>query len=148
VLPLVLQETTNSNAKGKLMLTVSVQKNVVRLANNLFELTENYHWKHYSFIMQKNEVRSVGWNQPYKTHPLAKRFNYKFHCIHSELHAILKFDEPVVKLQKYSLVNVRLDKQGNVRMSKPCEVCQRLLVAFPFKEVWYSTNSSEFERLY
>jgi deoxycytidylate deaminase len=130
------------------MLTASVQENVVRLANNLFELTKNCHWKHYSFIVRCNTVYSIGWNQPYKTHPLAKRFGYKFHCIHSELHSILKFNEPVVKLCKYTLVNVRLNKDRVVRLSKPCEVCQRLLVAFPFSEVWYSTNSSSFERLY
>lgn len=128
------------------MLSLNVRANVVRLARNLVELTP-YHWKHFSFIVRKNNVVSIGWNQPYKTHPLAVKWGYKFGCIHSELHSILKFDNPPAKLYRYSLVNVRLDKHGNVRMSKPCKHCQALLLAFNLGDVWYTNNSGEFVQL-
>jgi tRNA(Arg) A34 adenosine deaminase TadA len=117
---------------------------LVRVARSFIELTP-HRCKHFSFACKKNEVYAVGWNQPFKTHPLAKKFGYKFNCIHSELHAILKLNVKPSELRKYTLVNVRLDKQGEVKMSKPCKVCQKLLGVFQFAEVYYSTNLGTFE---
>ena len=120
---------------------------VVRLSRNLFDLTNGQHWRHYSFLIRKNAIHSIGWNQPWKTHPLCKRFGHKFSCIHSEVHCVTKLDVPVNKLYKYTMVNVRLDKNGLVRMSKPCGHCQDLLLAFNVGEVWYSTNNGDFAQL-
>lgn len=119
---------------------------VTRLARSLVDAVP-YHWKHFSFITRKREVYSVGWNQPYKTHPLAQRFGHRFNAVHSELHAILKLNVPPSELRKYSLINVRLDRYGALRISKPCIKCQHLLNVFSFSEVWYSTSSQEFTQL-
>jgi tRNA(Arg) A34 adenosine deaminase TadA len=127
-------------------MNAALAKNVVELSRNLIELTP-HRSKHFSFVVRRNTIVSIGWNQPFKTHPQAQRFGYRFNCIHSELHAILKFSKAVRELSHYMLVNVRLDKQGDVRMSKPCVTCQKLLGVFTFNEVWYSTNEGQFAAL-
>jgi deoxycytidylate deaminase len=129
------------------MLACSVQTNVVRLAKNLIEVCEGQNWKHYTFLLRRNAVMSIGWNRPFKTHPLAARFGYKFNSIHSELNAITKYDGRITDLSRFTLVNVRLDKAGDVRMSRPCETCQLMLAAFGVSEVWYTTNDGGFAQL-
>jgi deoxycytidylate deaminase len=128
------------------MLSIAVQTNVVRLARNLIEAVP-HQFKHFSFILRKNNIISVGWNKPFKTHPQANKFGYRFNSIHSELDSILKFDKPVNQLRNHIMVNIRLDKQGRIRMSRPCETCQRVLSSFLVGEVWYSTNGEAFEEI-
>jgi deoxycytidylate deaminase len=128
------------------MLSIAVQTNVVRLARNLIEAVP-HQFKHFSFILRKNNIISVGWNKPFKTHPQANKYGYKFNAIHAELAAILKFDKPVSQLRYHTMVNVRLDKQGKIKLSRPCETCQRVLSSFVVGEVWYSTNEEIFKCL-
>jgi deoxycytidylate deaminase len=103
-------------------------------------------YKHFSFIVCKNEILSMGWNNVKKTHPLALKNGYAFPFIHSELDAIIKFDEPLKKLRYCSIINVRLTKTNKVTLSRPCKNCQGLLLAFGVKEILYSNELSKFER--
>lgn len=123
-----------------------LMETVIRLSKNLIELTPTRS-KHFSFACRRNTVCGIGWNKVNKTHPLAMKHGYRFNNIHSELDCIIKLDAKPSELCQYKLVNVRLDKYGIVRMSKPCIVCQKLLNVFNFNEVLYSNNSGSFERL-
>jgi deoxycytidylate deaminase len=129
-------------------MNTTLAHNCVRLAKNLADdVFGSYAWKHISFACRRTTVHSVGFNKPFKSHPIAYQFGYKFNSIHSELDCIIKLDVRPTQLCQYTLVNIRLDKQGRVRLSKPCKVCQRLLAAFRFKEVFYSDNQGEFNVL-
>jgi len=126
------------------MLNSSLQKSVVKVARSLV-VGMDHHWKHVSFIAERSSIIAMGWNQPYKTHPMAMKFNYRYNAIHSELHCILNFEKPVKLLNKYTFINVRIDDNGSLKMSKPCHICKKLLWSFGVKEVWYSTSVGTFD---
>lgn len=91
--------------------------------------------KHFSFLIRKSNIVSVGWNNGSKTHPIAAKFNYYSEAIHSELHCILnasKIDK------KCSMINIRIDKRDKILLSKPCEKCQNLLYHYGINDVIYS----------
>ena len=90
--------------------------------------------KHVSFILRKGELVSFGVNKM-KTHPLAKKYGYRYNEIHSELDALLKYKGPRDKLV---LVNFRFNRYGEMRMSKPCVKCMPWCVAL-FDKIIYST---------
>ena len=91
--------------------------------------------KHVSLIVRKNEIVSVGTNN-FRTHPLAKKYGYRFDEVHSELDALLRYKGPKDNLV---LVNYRFNRFGDMRMSKPCCMCLPWCSAV-FDEMWYSTN--------
>lgn len=101
-------------------------------------------WKHVSFLVERNTIISMGWNQPFKSHPLAYKWRYRYNAIHSELHAIINFDGKVSDLARLKIVNVRIDRNGLPALSAPCETCQELILAFGFKEVWFTNRKGEF----
>ncbi len=80
--------------------------------------------KHFSFIVRKNKIVSIGYNQQYKTHPIAAKYGHRFCSIHSEIHAIsnYKYD-----LSECKIINIRLDQWGNMKCSRPCEFCEKLI---------------------
>ena len=102
--------------------------------------------KHFSFILKRNKLICVGWNDTWKTTPLAKRYGYRFNCTHSELAAIRNFPKPNRFLTECRMVNIRIRKDGSLGMAKPCPICQSLLKDFGIKEVWYS-SATEFRKL-
>ena len=91
--------------------------------------------KHVSLIVRKNEIVSVGTNH-FRTHPLAKKYGYRFDEVHSELDALLRYKGPKDNLV---LLNYRFNRFGDMRMSKPCCFCLPWCSAV-FDEMWHSTN--------
>ena len=92
--------------------------------------------KHVSVIVRKNDIVSVGTNN-FRTHPLAKKYGYRFDEVHSELDALLRYRGPKDNLK---LINFRYNRFGDMRMSKPCCNCLPWCLAI-FDEIWYTTNS-------
>lgn len=101
---------------------------------------------HFSFIMKKKKIVAFGYNNAWKTSPLAGKFKHRFDCIHSELMAIKNFPYHISELSRFTFVNVRLRKSGTVALSKPCNCCARMLDAFGISEVYYTTNNGDFVR--
>ena len=91
--------------------------------------------KHVSLIVRKNEIVSVGTNK-FRTHPMAKKFGYRFEEVHSELDALLRYRGPKDNL---TLVNFRYNRFGDMRISKPCSKCLPWCVSL-FDNIWHSTN--------
>lgn len=106
-----------------------------------------YSFKHFSYIVERNKILSVGYNLPDKTHPLALKFGHRFYSIHSELDAITNFPYPNRFLKRCRLINLRISKDHTVRMSKPCQFCQKLIRAFNIREVWYTNDFGKFQYL-
>ena len=97
--------------------------------------------KHFTFILKKNNVIACGRNSAYKTHPLARKFNYRFFCIHSELAAVLNFPFPVAKLRDFDIINIRIRKNGSPGLAKPCNCCRLMLKSFGVSRVYYSDDN-------
>ena len=110
--------------------------------------------KHFSFIVNKNKILSIGINNPRKTHPKNIRYKYKgrynndismFVGIHSELSAIIKYG--FEDCTNHILINTRVNAAGEIANSKPCVGCQNLLAQLNFKKVFYTTDSGNFNQL-
>lgn len=121
-----------------------LHRKIIQVANDLFDCAGNH--KHFTFICERKKIISVGWNKPFKSHTLAKKFGYRFSTIHSELDAINNFPYPVADLKNYIMINVRLYADRTLALSRPCGRCLKLLNAFGVRTVVFSTGST-FERI-
>ena len=99
--------------------------------------------KHISLIFNKNRLVSVGANY-FKTHPKAKKLGYLYNEMHSELDAYRKVPK-YMKSKKLTLINVRMNADGELRMSRPCEVCSGWCIEV-FDRIYYTDNEG-FKRL-
>jgi hypothetical protein len=93
--------------------------------------------KHVSIILHKNRVISVGTNS-FKTHPKAKEIGYHYEEMHSELEAYQRVPRKF-KSKKLILLNCRFNRFGNLRMSRPCELCLPWCKEI-FNEIYYTND--------
>ena len=91
--------------------------------------------KHVSLVVRNGVVESVGVNQ-FKTHPLAKKYGYRYDEVHSELDALIRYRGPKDGL---TLLNFRFNRFGEMRMSKPCCLCLPWCEAV-FDQIFYTTT--------
>lgn len=110
-----------------------------KIANQLKHLPESRE-KHFSFIIRRNKILSIGWDS-YKTHPLSAKFGYWGEVTHAELSCLLNYNAPY-QLNKLTFVNVRVS--GG--MAKPCANCMRLLKKYGVEEVWYTNPETEWAK--
>ena len=97
--------------------------------------SENY--KHFSFIVQKNKVVDWGINN---CKEMPAHFGYrKSSKTHAEVAAYFKA-KGIMQDGDFEIVNIRLNNDGWLRNSKPCDCCYRLLKALGCKRFYYSTN--------
>ena len=100
---------------------------------------------HISFIVERNKILASGINDEGKTHPTSARMGRFTQSLHSELKACINFRNQYSRnTDSCSLYNVRLDRQGRIRMAKPCWACGKLLDMVGFKQVWYTDNYGKF----
>ena len=115
-------------------------------------MAENFTAKtfHTTFILKKNRLQKIGINNG-KTHPENLKYKYygkdgvdirSFVGVHSELSAILKYGKE--DCSDCVFVNIRIDRNGNKTMSKPCKGCQDLLKQIGYKKVFYTNEIGEF----
>lgn len=114
-----------------------------RILNKCRESSVKGESSHFTFLVTRNKIMSMGKNNTKKTHPRAARLRYWSCGVHSELDAILKFPSAPKKICKSKVVNVRIKKDGSIGMSKPCIHCQKLLKSFGIDEALHTTNSGE-----
>ena len=101
------------------------------------------HYIHYSFAVVDGSVYVVGTN---KSAVPSVHLGYNQRVpepkIHSELDAYKKLRKivPIGKVQ-WSLINVRLNRSGEMKNSRPCHVCQEWLSQVGCTEVYYTTEA-------
>lgn len=88
--------------------------------------------KHVSLILRKGRLLAVGTNA-FKGHPIASKIGYRFGEQHSELNAFLKCSEK----DRLTLINVRFNKEGHMRMARPCSLCLPWCSAL-FDNIYYT----------
>lgn len=98
--------------------------------------------RHFSYILDGKHVLSIGINNIKKTHPLAIKYKYPY--LHAEACAVARFPFPPSELKGLRMVNVRIGKDGIVKMAKPCIGCSNFLAAFNLKEIWYTNENGIF----
>ena len=116
----------------------TILRECIRLArkNNTFI---NTHFRHFSFIIQRNKI--VEWGKSLaQANPLTM-FGYSTRSgVHSETNAYTKAKGILDKYIPFNVVNIRLTKSGDLRLSKPCACCYSFLENFGCTSVWFSTE--------
>lgn len=100
---------------------------------------------HYSFILKNGKV--ISWARNSKIEP-PKHFGYHRKAdslfrpkYHAELAAYRK--HPVKP--PFEVVNVRMNKNGELRISKPCPACAKVMTALGCRRFYYSFNDGFLE---
>lgn len=102
---------------------------------------------HFAFGYHKNNLLAIGQNNPEKTHTqalrLAQRFNTdtKYPYLHAETDLISRLWGKYYIDSSLTVVLVRLNKKGQLRNSKPCEKCHKILDALGIEKLHWSTNN-------
>lgn len=103
-------------------------------------------FRHFSFLVRRSRVLSIGINNSQKSHPTAKLFGHYRANIHSELSAIVNFPKNY-DITRCSLYNIRILRADNsIALSKPCKHCKKLIYAFGIKDVIYTNSQGSFEK--
>lgn len=106
---------------------------------------------HVAIVTKRNRIVSIGTNSD-KTHPMAKTLKIakQTETMCAELAAALKIGlshkEGLPDFRGLTMTVVRVGNNGELRMSKPCSACQKLLSMCNFKRVIYSNADGELVR--
>lgn len=103
-----------------------------------------YHGRkyHYSYIISKNTI--LGWSTN-KNFSLPKHFGYDSRIdnntafMHSEIAAWYK-TKGLLQGRKFQLINIRINKSGELRISRPCVCCHTILNKLGCNKFYYSSN--------
>jgi len=125
-------------------------------ALSLIDWTDAKRCRHFSFVIYKKRVVSIGWNSS-KTHPtnlLNRKVSVKtgedfseqkYVC--SELSAINKLKRLTnIDTKKCVLINMRYDRNKKLAFAKPCMSCKSLLQYHEFKSVLYTNSEGVYEK--
>lgn len=109
---------------------------------------------HVTFAIHKQRTIAIGINN-YKTHPNIKKLNYQSEegedlrdiaRVHSEFNCISKLQNKIdtESFDDIVFVNIRLDRMGNVKYSRPCNGCTHLMNQVGYKKIYYSGDCGNF----
>ncbi len=93
-------------------------------------------YKHFTYIVQNNQIIEWGINRagPPPT------FYMKHQKRHSEYVAYAKARGLLNKNKSFDIVNIRLNKQGILKLSKPCICCCAFLKQMGCNHVYFSSG--------
>lgn len=124
----------------------NISEKCLQMAKDL-KKTNPFRCKHFSFIVQRSNILAVGQNQQWQTHPIAQEFGHKFSSVHSELDAWIKIRHRNVDLSKCRLINVRINRFEDVKISRPCVCCSNLLQSFGLTDWTWTLNGGGWQRI-
>lgn len=128
-------------------------KKSLELSRALFPTVEERNGRrciHYSFLFNKTKLILVAENKQ-STHTVnrynLKKFDISLKNICSECRLFLKAKSKFDNLnwKKLTVINVRVNLNGEICNSRPCSACENLLRYISPGEVYYTNNSGEFE---
>jgi deoxycytidylate deaminase len=97
-------------------------------------------------ITKRGKIISIGTNKN-KTHPMQAKFAKHDLAIyqHAELSALINYlrEEDIDDLRKCDIFVVRTKKNGDLAMAKPCKGCQKALLTFGIKNIYYSDQQGK-----
>ena len=130
-------------------------KRLEEIAFSLVDWEDDKRCNHFSFILNKKKIISIGMNLQ-KTHPThlknrkvsvrtGEDFSDQKHTC-SEFTAIIKLKRLTnIDTKKCTLVNMRYDRNKKLALAKPCMSCFSLLRYHKFKEVLYTDDNGNYQ---
>jgi hypothetical protein len=120
---------------------------LIKISNRLIDLPDSRSNKHFSYLLIRNKIISMGYNLSFTSHPIAHKYGYRFDAQHSELKCLLNAPYPPSIFNRCTLINIRIMSNGLIGISKPCPKCQQLLRDFNINRIYFTNREGEFERL-
>lgn len=107
-----------------------------------------YRTFHWSFGYKRSRLIGIGQAEPAHINgralTIAKKFGIhryiKHSYLHSEIDLISRLWGRVYLDNSIRLINIRLNAKGELRNSKPCVNCQKVLDAIGISKIFYSVN--------
>ena len=103
----------------------------------------NQKWKVVAILANKKPV-SIATNNPNKTHPSTST-KEPGRTLHAEIRCIR--NAPKAKVLGGTLYVFRIDHKGELRMAKPCKICEMEIQRSGIKHIYYSKNDFELSEL-
>ena len=95
---------------------------------------------HYSFVVKDSRLIAWGVNREGKPDPW---YGYKkYGKVHAETEAYKKANSIRPGLKDFEVFNVRVNKQGELRLASPCACCIGFLQQVGCKKVYYTTSNN------
>ena len=95
-------------------------------------------FSHFAFIIQDNKI--IEWATNKKAEPLILKGYTEAMKRHAEPEAYRKAKGILDKDRHFECLNIRLNKQSQLKLSKPCQCCYRFLSALNCSKVYFSTE--------
>src|ERR1043165_37622 len=92
-------------------------------------------FRHFSYLIQGNEILSVGTNKQINHTCLYPRQTY-----HSEFVAWMRGRKRINIRKPWYMINIRIGKDMGLRISKPCPICESLLRSAGCSKVIYTID--------
>ncbi|MEN9919956.1 MAG: hypothetical protein RL662_2392 [Bacteroidota bacterium] len=100
-----------------------------------------FNFPHFSFIIQNNKI--IEWKTNSNAIP-AIHLGYKLDGgmskTHAEVNAYRAAKGLLNQNKPFEIVNLRLNRQGEIRMSAPCKCCFTFLQTMGCSQCWFSTD--------
>jgi len=129
-----------------------IQK-AIKLSYNRFRPNPYQKRYHFAIAFDVNKPIAIAKNNPIKVNAKAYRMGQKFNIktyidypfSHAESHLISKLLDTYNSIRSdWSLVVLRINRQGKILLSKPCNNCQKIIDAVGFKKVYWSIDKNTF----
>jgi hypothetical protein len=133
---------------------MKILKTAIKLSYERFVPNQFQRRYHFAIAFDGNKPICISQNNPIKVNAKAfkmgQRFNiqtYKeFPFVHAESHLISKLlDRYNTVHSNWSIIVVRIGRDGRMRLSKPCENCAKILSAVGLNDVYWSVGDNIFE---
>ena len=128
-------------------------KRAIKLSYERFKPNKFQKRYHFAVAFQGNKPILVSQNNPVKVsakaYKMGQMFNIqtykKFPFVHAESHLISNLlDKYNYISQNWSVVVLRINRQGRMLLSKPCINCEKILRAVDLKKVYWSIDRYTF----
>lgn len=104
-------------------------------------------WKnypHYAFIVQYNRI--IEWSTNRTGPPVSQNGYDPKTKIHAEFDAYRKSKGILERNDPFECVNIRLNRQSELKLSAPCKVCISFLQKQNCSVIYYTTNEETIEK--
>ena len=108
---------------------------------------------HYAAAFDNNKMIAFAGNNPIRFSAKAFRMGEKFNIstykefpyVHAESHLISKLLDRYNAIDtNWKIVVLRINREGRILLSKPCDNCQKIIDAVDLTQVYYSNNDGTF----
>ena len=118
-----------------------LQQAVAYALDKLPNHPELLHFPHFSFIVARGKI--VSWATNTRIEP---PIHYGYHRSWDEtykpkFHAEISAYKKATISETFEIINIRLSRHGEIRLSKPCHPCCKLMTKLGCKRIWFSSEA-------